>query len=107
MDNGSTVPAVRDDTEREAFGEVGDTPNSEMGFEQGLRVELLETGRVELGDEREPRESHCGRVEVANASTFADASTIIVHSLPCLLTATAVFNGFQASSNSHPPPPMS
>lgn len=66
-DNGSTVPAVRDDTEREALGEVGDAPGGELGSERGLRVELLEPGRVELGDKGEPRESHCGGVEVADA----------------------------------------
>jgi len=48
-DNDLTVPAVRDDAEREALGEVGHSPGGELGSERGLRVEILEPGRVELG----------------------------------------------------------
>lgn len=45
-----TVPAVRDDAEREALGEVGHAPGGELGSERGLRVYILEPGLVELGD---------------------------------------------------------
>lgn len=68
------VLAVRHDAKREPFCDVRHALGGELGLERRLRVELVQPGRVELGNEREAREGHYGGVEVPDAEAVVESA---------------------------------